>query len=52
MNDDSLHIAEQIFTMISDNKISEIEAERLLNAITRTIAHVPTGITSEHTTKI
>lgn len=35
---------------VAEGRVKELEAERLLNAITRLNANVPTGTTKPHTT--
>ena len=38
-----LEITSKMLDLISDGKLSELEAERLLNATARLVAGVPTG---------
>lgn len=43
MNNNELDL-NLVFKMIADGKITELEAERLINAKTRLDSHVPTGL--------
>lgn len=43
MDTETLHVVSNLISLVSDGKMSELEAERLLNAAARLAAGVPTG---------
>ena len=49
--DSTLELTSKMLDLISDGKLSELEAERLLNATSRLVAGVPTGTAPQTVTK-
>lgn len=47
-NNHNLELAYKTLNLISEGKLTELEAERLFNSIARVVVGVPTGVRQQH----